>query len=223
MNIFVLSTISLVMGYFLGSIPSGFIVGKLKGIDLTKEGSGSIGTTNTLRLLGKKAAAVVFLGDFFKGFLAVYLTGFLINYFQLSDSSFFITLCQIIAATASVFGHSKSLWINFKGGKSVATGVGVLFALDWMVAAIALATWIAVVYFSKISSLGALIAAPLVPVLMIISKIYFNPTFISNYGMGSFYLLTAYAFISSSYIVFLHKANIKRLIEGTEPKIGEKK
>ncbi len=213
--------VPLAIGYLLGSIPFGYIVGKAHGIDLTAEGSGSTGTTNALRLLGKKAAFLVLLGDFGKGVLGPILAekillGLAPGFF--SERLYLIALAQVIAAIAVLFGHSKSVWIGFKGGKSVASGVGTLFALDWRVGLLTAIVWATTVFTSKFSSLGALIAVPLSPIIMFVFKKFYST---SSDTIG-IWIYVGYCLLGAAFIVWKHKANIERLMNGTEPKIGKK-
>ena len=187
-----------IIGYFSGSIPTGYWLGKLKGIDLTKIGSGSTGATNVLRNLGKGPALITVLIDILKGFLPVY---FAINVQHCT----FLILCVAISC---IIGHSKSIFLKFKGGKSSATGLGILIAISWKVSLITIFIWLIVVFTSKYSSLGSIVAVPLVPLWL---YLFHQPII--------YVVLTVLAAV---YIVLIrHKENIQRLIKGTEPKIGK--
>ncbi len=202
--------IPILIGYFLGSIPTGFIIGKFKGIDLTKEGSGSIGATNTLRLLGKRAGITVLIIDFLKGFIAPILALKLCNLIPLAVN--LGKLPMVIAALFCIIGHSKSIWIGFKGGKSAASGAGTIFALDWRLGLITFSIWFLTVYISKYSSLGALVAVFTCPFTMIALS------FKDNDFQNSIWIVL-YCFIAAIYIIWKHKENIKRLIKGEESKV----
>lgn len=169
-------------------------MGLAHGLDLTNEGSKSTGATNVLRLVGKWQAIVVLLFDIFKGFLPVYLAE---NYWHLSGLSFLIlTIVPLIA-------HSKSIFIKFKGGKSSATGFGVLLAINPLVALITISIWGLTVYLSGYSSLGSIVAIPLVPIWLY----YFNE---NRYSI-------AFGILAFVYIVLIkHRTNIVRLIQGKE-------
>ena len=189
----------ILIGYFSGSIPTGYLIGRLKGIDLTKIGSGSTGATNVLRSLGKGAALTTFLIDILKGFLPVYFS------MRLQECAFLVVMVGIFC----IIGHSKSIFLRFKGGKSSAVGLGILTALSWEVALIIFLIWLSVVGISKYSSLGSIIAIPLAPVLL---YLFHKPVL--------YIVLTVFAAV---YIVLIrHRENIQRLIKGTEPKIGQK-
>lgn len=190
----------LAIGYLSGSIPTGYWIGKLKGIDLTKIGSGSTGATNVLRNLGKGPALATFLIDILKGFLPVFLCSKFVN------CSFTVMLVGVIC----LIGHSKSIFLGFKGGKSSATSLGVVLAFGWQPALICFSIWILTVYISKYSSLGSIVSIPLSPLVF---YLFHKPV--------PYIVFCVFAAI---YIVGIrHKDNIKRLIEGTEPKIGQKK
>ncbi len=144
---------AVIFGYLLGSIPFGLLFTRLAGAgDVRKIGSGNIGATNVLRTGKRWAAAATLLCDGGKGAVAVLVT----QYAQGSDAALF-------AALGALLGHLFPLWLNFRGGKGVATFLGVTLALDWRVGLCALAIWLAVAVFTRISSLSALVAATLVP------------------------------------------------------------
>ena len=185
------------VGYLFGSIPTGYWLGKLKGIDLTKVGSGSTGATNVLRELGKGPAIITLTVDVLKGFFPVFYS------IKLQGNE----LIVVLTAIACVFGHSKSIFLNFKGGKSSATGLGILMAISWKIALITFLIWIIVVYTSKYSSLGSIVSVPLAPLLLYLSH---KP-----------FIYVALTIIAAAYIVLIrHRENIQRLLKGTEPKIG---
>ena len=196
-NKFLYFLIWIAIGYLSGSIPTGYWIGKLKGIDLTSIGSGSTGATNVLRNLGKGPAVITLIIDALKGFLPVYFADKFVS-------------CSFIVASVAIFcliGHSKSIFLKFKGGKSSATGLGVMLALGWQVALILFLIWIIVVYTTKYSSLGSIVAVPLVPI-----SFYLVHKPLAYIGFGIF---------ATIYIVFIrHRGNIQRLLKGTEPKIG---
>ena len=185
------------IGYLSGSIPTGYWIGKLKGIDLTSIGSGSTGATNVLRNLGKGPAAVTLIIDTLKGFFPVYFADKFVP-------------CSFVVVSVAIFcliGHSKSIFLKFKGGKSSATGLGVMLALSWQVALILFLIWIVVVYITKYSSLGSIVVIPLVPVCFYLVH---KPLTYILFGI-----------FATVYIVLIrHKENIQRLLKGTEPKIG---
>lgn len=204
----VIAISSLVLAYLLGSIPTGFWVAKLaKGIDIRKEGSGSTGATNVLRCVGKKEAAFVMFFDIFKGYLAVAISIYLESAY--SCQLFGIHgLLPVIAAVISLVGHSKSIFLNFQGGKSVATGLGTYFALNWLVAVCAFSLWVTLIFVTRYVSLASIIGTFSCLVFMIL------------FGSPLPYII--YAVIAFTYITARHKENVKRLLNGTEPKFGKK-
>ena len=193
-----------IVAYLIGSIPTGYlVVKKLKGIDIRTTGSGSTGATNVKRQLGTKWFIGVMLIDAIKGFIATYVT------YKFFDTSSMVGLAPVVASVAVILGHCKSIFLGFTGGKSVATGVGTLIALcpavGWSCAGI----WAFITFFSKYVSLGSVIALSLSPILM--NMFFPNPYYIW------------YSSILAVFVVFTHKANIERLIAGTESKIGSSK
>ena len=189
-----------VIAYLLGSIPTGYlIVKKLKGIDIRQTGSGSTGATNVKRVLGTKWFFTVMILDALKGALAVLIA---VKYFNFIAC---LGLSPVLAAIAVIIGHSKSIFLGFTGGKSVATGVGTILALCWPVGLIIAAIWGIITYLSKYVSLGSVIAISMAPVLMTI------------FDQNVYYI--CFAALGAIYVVLMHKENIKRLIAGTENKV----
>ena len=189
-----------VIAYIIGSIPTGYIIVKtLKGTDIRKIGSGSTGATNVKRVLGTKWFFTVMLLDALKGAIAVLIAYKWFNLYH------FMGLAPVIAATFSIIGHSKSIFLNFTGGKSVATGVGTILALCWPVGLIIAAVWGIITYLSKYVSLGSIIAIALAPVLM------------NAFDQNMYYIW--FAAIGALYVIFMHKDNIKRLFKGEENKV----
>ena len=193
------SLLLLAIGYLLGSMPNGYLAGRwLKGIDLRQCGSGSTGATNVLRNVGKGPALVVFLLDVGKGALAVLLA----KSFGLND------WVQVLAGLAALAGHIWPVWLGWKGGKAVATGLGMFLGLAWPVGLACFGLFMAVISISRIVSLSSVVAAISLPVLMLIS------------GSSSAYLVVS--LVASLMVLWRHRSNIERLIAGTEPRIGAK-
>ena len=193
------SLLLLAIGYLLGSMPNGYLAGRwLKGIDLRQCGSGSTGATNVLRNVGKAPALVVFLLDVGKGALAVLLA----KSFGLND------WVQVLAGLAALAGHIWPVWLGWKGGKAVATGLGMFLGLAWPVGLACFGLFMAVISLSRIVSLSSVIAAIGLPVLMVIS------------GSSSAYVVVS--LVASVLVLWRHRSNIERLITGTEPRIGAK-
>ncbi|QNI89579.1 glycerol-3-phosphate 1-O-acyltransferase PlsY [Synechococcus sp. ROS8604] len=190
---------SLLLGYFLGSIPSGWLAGRwLKGIDLRELGSGSTGATNVLRQVGKGPALVVFLIDVGKGATAVLIARAL----GLGD------WIQVLAGLTALAGHIWPVWLGFKGGKAVATGLGMFLGLAWPVGLASFGVFMAVFSLSRLVSLASVLAAISLPLLMAADS-------------GSTANLVV-ALVAMLLVLWRHRSNIQRLINGTEPKLGQK-
>ena len=193
------SLLLLAIGYLLGSMPNGYLAGRwLKGIDLRQCGSGSTGATNVLRNVGKAPALVVFLLDVGKGALAVLLA----KSFGLND------WVQVLAGLAALAGHIWPVWLGWKGGKAVATGLGIFLGLAWPVGLACFGLFMAVISISRIVSLSSVVAAIGLPVLMVLA--------------GASGASISVLIVASVLVLWRHRSNIERLIAGTEPRIGAK-
>ena len=159
MNYLLYLGLTMVVAYLIGSIPTGYLIVKSKtGQDIRNVGSGSTGATNVKRVLGKKWFFIVMLLDAFKGALPVVLASIFLH----STSGIY----PVVAAVAVIIGHSKPIFLNFKGGKSVASGVGTILALNWQVGLIIALVWGVITYISKYVSLGSIIALGVSPFVM---------------------------------------------------------
>ncbi len=191
----------LLISYLLGSFPSGFLYAKnLKGIDLRYVGSGSTGATNVLRNIGKWPALIVFILDVLKGFIAVKIA-----YFFLSDNIF-----QVLAGLFAITGHIWPIWLKGKGGKAVATGLGMFIALSWKVGLASFGTFLIMISLTKIVSLSSITAAILLPIYMFIYIGTFNDPY------------TIFSFIVAIIVIWKHRSNINRILKGEEPKLNKK-
>jgi acyl phosphate:glycerol-3-phosphate acyltransferase len=189
--------LALVLGYLLGSIPFGLLLTKIAGGgDIREIGSGNIGATNVLRTGRKGLAALTLLLDLLKGFVAVWL------------AREYLPGGEAVAAAGAFFGHLYPVWLKFKGGKGVATYAGIMFGLFWQAGVIYAVTWIGALLIFRISSVGGLLAALMAP----IAAAYFGR-----------YELVAMLVACTLIIFWKHRANIERLIDGTEPRIGKSK
>ena len=198
----------LIVSYFLGTVPIGLIVGKVtRGIDIRDFGSGNIGATNVLRTLGPGPAAIVSIGDTLKGFLAVILALKII-------SAPHQPIIVIAAGLLSIVGHSASPFLRFKGGKGVATSLGVIIGMNPMIAAISFVLWVAIVAVCRYVSVASIIASSSVSVQMYFSGTLFHKKVPREY--------TIFALAAALLIIIRHCSNIGRLIHGTEPKFGQK-
>jgi acyl phosphate:glycerol-3-phosphate acyltransferase len=205
MNPWVTSAIALLIAYLLGAIPTGYWVGKLlQGIDVRDHGSKSTGATNVLRTLGKGPAIAVLLVDVLKGAAAIAVARFIGTDLSLEWLNWLVTL----AGLAAVLGHARSIWLHFSGGKSAATGLGVLLAMAWPVGLGAALVFGVVLALSRIVSLSSIAAALASIALM---QVFRQPLP---------YVLLAVA--GGLYVIQRHKTNIQRLVTGTEPRIGKK-
>ncbi len=187
-----------IMSFLLGSVPVGLLVAKIKGVDIRTKGSGNIGATNVMRTVGKKEALITLAGDILKGVVPVFVAWKL----------FPDTIRVGIVGLAAIAGHDFSIFLKFRGGKGVATSLGVLLAYSPEAALITLVVWVAVFLITKISSLSAILAFVLLPL----------NTFLIDNSEGKFLI----SLIITTLIVIKHKDNIKRLISGEESGIGQK-
>jgi glycerol-3-phosphate acyltransferase PlsY len=188
--------VSLVFGYLCGTIPFGLILTKSAGLgDIRSIGSGNIGATNVLRTGNKKVAAATLILDMLKGALPALLMGWL-----------FGPQAAILAGLAAFFGHLFPMWLGFKGGKGVATSIGVLFGLFWPLGLIFIGVWIAMALLFRISSLSALTASFLSP--------------IAAWVVGRSDLMLPAAIMGLA-VFITHRANIARILKGEEPRLGK--
>ena len=192
----------LLLGYLFGSFPSGYLAGRIaKGIDIRSLGSGSTGATNVLRQIGKRAAITVFLIDVFKGVLSILVA----KYFLLNDS------WQVAIGLSTLIGHIWPVWLHWKGGKAVATGLGVFLGLSWQVGLATLGIFIITITLFRIVSLASVISALALPLIMFLS-------FKSSNISVPFLVISL---LSMVLVIWRHRENIVRLMKGKEPRIGQ--
>ncbi len=197
-----------VLGYLIGAIPVGVIIGRLRrGIDVREHGSGSMGMTNVMRTVGRGAGAFVFLADVAKGAIAVALAWLIIG----SSSDMFFW-GQVAGGVAAVIGHSWPVYIGFRGGRGVSTGFGAILVLSWPVALIPLAIFILVVAISRYVSLGSILGAFTMLLAMI-------PFIVYDIEPLAYIVFVA---VVALLVIFRHRGNIQRLLAGTESKIGQR-
>lgn len=195
--------LALLVCYFLGAIPFGLIIGKLvRGIDIRDYGSGNIGATNALRILGPGPGACVFILDIAKGFAAVFLCD---NVLGMSH------LAVVAGAMLSILGHTFSVFLKFKGGKGVATSLGVIVGMDPVIALVAFIGWALIVATTRYISLASIVVALSVPLQMVFWKSRCVPV--------EYQILAGVAALA---ILIKHTSNIKRLMNGTESKFGQR-
>lgn len=217
MGFWIASVVGLLIAYLLGSTPTGYLAGRLvKGIDIREHGSKSIGATNVLRTLGKWPALAVLVVDVLKGAGAIAFAEWFYPWLCSSpsvtppaalDPQTMVPWAVGLAGLAVLLGHSRSIWLNFTGGKSAATGLGVLLALSWPVGLGAAAVFGIVLALFRIVSLGSMLAA-LTAIALICGLEQPLP-----------YRLLVIA--GGIYVIVRHRANIQRLLAGTEPRLGQ--
>ncbi len=196
----------IIAAFLLGSIPTGYLVARARGVDIRKHGSGNIGATNVFRTLGKPLGIFVFLVDALKGFTAVGMAALLAP----GDSSGWP---GILAAVAAIAGHNHTPWLGFKGGKGIATSAGVLIALAPWAALAGIVVWAAVFFMTRYVSLASISAAASLPVttgLLWIS------------GRGGNASLLIFTLLISALAIWRHRPNIRRLRAGTESRFAKK-
>lgn len=203
----------LIIGYFIGNIETGYIFGKIHKMDIRNYGSGNAGATNTLRVLGAKAGLVVFLGDFCKSLIPCLVVRFIFR-----DNVSLSYIYMLYIGLGVVLGHNFPFYLGFKGGKGVASTAGIIMALDIRIAVVCLIVFIITVAITRYVSLGSIFV-----MIILIGMSHLLVKFSYGFGEGAstmeFRLLTAAVGLLS---IFMHRANIKRLLGGTENKIGKK-
>lgn len=191
-----MTLLACILAYLLGSVPNGLILCRaIWHIDIREHGSRNIGATNVYRTLGKGPGAVVFLLDFLKGFLGVYIAMLLVG----------TPLAVVIGGIAAILGHSASVFLRFKGGKGVATGLGVIAMLMPAVTGIVFFAWLGIVFVTRYVSLGSIVGAALVPIF---AFLFAYPTEYLAFGV-----------LAAVLVIVRHHTNITRLLNGTESKI----
>ena len=206
---------SLLIGYLFGIFQTAYFYGKMNGIDIREHGSGNAGTTNALRVLGKKAGAIVFAGDFLKCFLVIHLVKLIFN----NIAADILPLVGLYAATGCILGHNFPIQLGFRGGKGIACTAGLLAAFDIRIGVIALVTFLAIVIITRYVSLGSMVIVTEFALFIII----FGQ--LGLYHMAQAPLIEMYvlaAFLAGM-AIYRHRANIVRLLNGTENRIFEKK
>ncbi|MGK7921745.1 MAG: glycerol-3-phosphate 1-O-acyltransferase PlsY [Trichodesmium sp.] len=213
-----LNVIILIFAYLLGATPSGYWIGSwFYGIDIREQGSGSTGATNILRTIGKLPALVVLVMDILKAVLAIALVRYLYSLVFIENLTITAGVTDInlakeyivaLAGLAVIIGHTKSIWIGFKGGKSVASGLGILLAMSWVVGLETLAVFIIVLGISRIVSLSSMITVITVSGLMFFTG---QPMPYEIFAVGA-----------GIYVIWRHQTNIQRILGGKEPRIGQK-
>ncbi len=198
--------------YLVGSIPSGYVVGRFHRVDIRKYGSGNIGATNVLRVLGKRWGYFVFVCDVLKGLVGVRLGALLGAALLAGELNF--TLGGLLGAVACILGHNYPVWLGFKGGKGVATSAGVLLGLFPIVTVILVVlVWVLVFYTGRYVSLASITAAIALPLVIFCILPRERPDFLWLFG---------FSLLIAALAVWRHRTNIERLLHGTESRFGKK-
>ncbi len=217
--------ICIVIGYAFGLFQTSYIYGRINHIDIRQYGSGNAGTTNAMRVLGKKAGIITYIGDMLKGVLAGVVIRLLCAYvFNIGSGSEFNSkefILLLYTGLGVVLGHNYPFYMGFKGGKGIAASSGVIIALfNWYLIIAALLTFIIVTIVTKYVSLGSISMMSIYFILTIVLGCIGKLGVTGNCNKAETYIL---AFVLAALAIIKHRGNIKRLIEGTERKIGEKK
>ena len=224
------------LGFLLGSVPFGLLLGKLKGVDIRDHGSGNIGSTNVFRTLGKKSGITCLILDLLKGFAPVLLA---INLARIEDASFLFSIeflksltetvpasqqfqvqsIHVLTALAAILGHNYSPWIGFKGGKGIATSGGALLALMPAAVILLILIFIIVARITKYISVGSIATGVALPLLTLYGSWYHGKIADGTWNKPLF----IFSIVAGALAIWKHRSNIKRLRTGTENKIGQKK
>lgn len=192
------------VAYLLGSVPTGYAIARLRGnVDLLQLGSKRTGATNVLRTLGWRAAAPVFAGDFLKGVVAILLARLITQGDPIAD---------VVAGLAALVGHNYSVYIGFKGGRGVTTGLGTLAVIAPLGLLIAAAIGVAIIAWSRYVSLGSVLGSCTVPVTLLVSV----------FLLGQPFPHFLFGFVGAAFVIVSHRDNIVRLLQGTERKLGQR-
>lgn len=196
--------IIVIIAYLIGNISTSYIIAKrMAGVDIRTQGSGNAGSTNVLRTLGKKAGALTFVGDLLKGSISVLIANIIANISGIDSIT-----AGYLAVFGVVCGHNWPVALGFRGGKGVATSLGAMIAVNPIIALMCFGIFLIIVYFTRYVSLGSIVGIGASPIMMILTH--------NEKGV----LVTLFLSIS---VIYTHRANIKRLLNGTENKIGQKK
>lgn len=199
-------------GYVSGATPFGYLAGKIKGIDIRQHGSGNIGATNAIRVLGKGVGIPVFIFDLLKGWLPVWLAKTWL--LTLPDAESLLSTAAVVTGLAAVLGHMFTFWLSFKGGKGVATATGVLIGIAPLAMVGGLSVWLLVFFSLRFVSLASMMAAVGVVLTMIVQM--------SRSGIWDWVML-GFGLLIMILVVVRHTANIRRILAGTEPRAGSQK
>ncbi len=194
----------LICSYLVGSIPFGVIVGRRRGVDVRKHGSGNIGASNVLRVLGPGPAAVVFAGDVAKGLAPVLVGRAVLRSWAVPQADLWL----LAVALAPVLGHTFSVFLRFQGGRAVATTLGALLGMSWAAGLVGLGVWLIVLALTRYISVASIFAASVVPIYLALA--------------GARMEWTLFWMAVAALIILRHIPNLGRLLEGTESRVGER-
>lgn len=211
MNSTLCLTLSGLIGYVIGSFPTGYIVGRMRGVDIRTVGSGNVGATNVTRVLGKQFGYPVFLVDFLKGLVPLLLARAITHHYRLDPIT--ADFCIAVAGIFAVIGHSYPVWLGFKGGKGVATSLGLIFGINWIAALIMFTVWIMAFKITRYVSVASMIAVIALPIAMIILLLL--------HALQSA-VLVYFSLLLTAIVVFRHRSNVSRLLSGTEPRASRR-
>jgi glycerol-3-phosphate acyltransferase PlsY len=206
--------VAVVIGYVFGLFQTGFIYGKTQGIDIREHGSGNSGATNTLRTLGWKAGVITFAGDCLKAVIAILLVRYIFGDMFTED----VKILEMYAGFGTVLGHNYPFYMNFKGGKGIATTSGICFVVCPQAVPVCFTVFVLCLVLSKYVSLGSILM-----ILMFFIQIFmFNAYGILGIAENNVLEFNILAFLFSALAIYRHRANIVRLAKGTENKVGKK-
>ncbi len=189
--------------YLVGSVPTGYLIGQARGLDIRQHGSGNIGATNVWRVMGRNWGLLAFACDFLKGFLFLFLVRTLI--FS-GGHSWTAALLLVGCGLAAIIGHNYTPWLGFKGGKGIATSAGVLAALMPPVLGVAWGLWFILIFLTRTVSIGSILAAAVLPP----AAAYFYPGQWIYFGLAT---------LAGALAIWRHRSNVQRILTGTEPRI----
>lgn len=207
----VLALACVTVGYLFGSFPAGYLAGRLAGVDIRQVGSGNIGATNVLRVLGKRWGYPVFVLDAFKGFAAVRLAFLLAGYWPVAKP--YAEYFAILTAMMCVVGHTFPVWLRFRGGKGVATSAGALFGLMPLVVPFVFLVWVVVFEITRYVSLASIVASISLPIIA---------SLFAHWKLIDTWALVFFSILCMALVLWRHRSNFSRLLKGTEQRFSRK-
>ncbi len=220
MSLPILTAVCVVGAYLVGGIPFGWLAGRLRGIDLQEAGSGNIGATNVARLLGRRCGVAVFALDVLKGLLPALVAGYMIHRGTADETFSDATrsLCWLLSGLSAVLGHNYSIYLGFRGGKGVSTSLGVAMGIYphlTVPALVAVLVWGVMVSITRMISVGSIAAGIVFPIVHTGTLVYQGGSF------GRQWPFVLFTYLVASMVVLRHRANLTRIVQGTEPRLGQ--